>query len=139
MYVKIRRHQHTRVHAHTGPRSICITILIVCACESHTSVLRQRYVSCGPTGFYPVNVNANTSIRNPTTPPTHPHLVSVTRRSSGVAPRACVRVYARVLVPPNLYMHTYIHPHLFEAKKIQISTEFEPVKPHTSKLGGAVQ
>ena len=29
------------------------------------------------------------------------------RRSSGVAPRACVRVYARVLVPPNLYIHTY--------------------------------
>jgi len=24
-------------------------------------------------------------------------------------PRACVRVYARVLVPPNLYIHTYIH------------------------------
>jgi len=33
-------------------------------------------------------------------------VVSVTRRSSGVAPRACVRVYARVLVPPNLYIHT---------------------------------
>jgi len=35
-------------------------------------------------------------------------VVSVTHRSSGVAPRACVRVYARVLVPPNLYIHTYI-------------------------------
>jgi len=38
-------------------------------------------------------------------------VVSVTRRSSGVArgaARACVRVYARVLVPPNLYIHTYI-------------------------------
>ena len=34
-------------------------------------------------------------------------VVSVTRLSSGVAPRACVRVYARVLVPPNLYIHTY--------------------------------
>ena len=34
-------------------------------------------------------------------------VVSVTRRSSGVAPRACVRVYARVLVPPNLYIHTH--------------------------------
>ena len=34
-------------------------------------------------------------------------VVSVTRRSSGVAPRACVRVYALVLVPPNLYIHTY--------------------------------
>jgi len=39
-------------------------------------------------------------------------VVSVTRRSSGVAPRACVRVYARVLVPPNLYIHTYIHIHI---------------------------
>jgi len=41
-------------------------------------------------------------------------VVSVTRRSSGVAPRACVRVYARVLVPPNLYIHTYqisLHSH----------------------------
>jgi len=28
---------------------------------------------------------------------------------NGVAPRACVRVYAHVLVPPNLYIHTYIH------------------------------
>jgi len=35
-------------------------------------------------------------------------VVSVTRRSSGVAPRACVRVYARVLVPPNLYIHTHV-------------------------------
>jgi len=37
-------------------------------------------------------------------------VVSVTRRSSGVAPRACVRVrvHARELVPPNLYIHTYI-------------------------------
>jgi len=30
-------------------------------------------------------------------------------RSFSVAPRACVRVYARVLVPPNLYLHTYTH------------------------------
>jgi len=37
-------------------------------------------------------------------------VVSVTRRSSGVAPRACVRVYTRVLVPPNLYIHTYTQP-----------------------------
>jgi len=34
-----------------------------------------------------------------------------TRRSSGVAPRAFVHVYARVLVlvPPNLYIHTYTY------------------------------
>ena len=25
------------------------------------------------------------------------------------APRACVRVYAHVLVPPNLYIHTYTY------------------------------
>jgi len=37
-------------------------------------------------------------------------VVSVTRRSSGVVPRACVRVYARVLVTPNLYIHTCIPP-----------------------------
>jgi len=36
-------------------------------------------------------------------------VVSVTRRSSGVAPRASVRVYARVLVSPNLYIHTYTY------------------------------
>ena len=35
-------------------------------------------------------------------------VVSVTRRSSGVAPWACMRVYARVLVPLNLYIHTYM-------------------------------
>ena len=34
-------------------------------------------------------------------------VVSVTRRNSGVAPRDCVRVYARVLVPPDLYIHTH--------------------------------
>jgi len=36
------------------------------------------------------------------------NVVSATRRSSGVAPRPCVCVYARVLVPANLYIHTYI-------------------------------
>jgi len=40
-------------------------------------------------------------------------VVSVTRRSSGVAPRACVRVYVRVLVPPNLYIQYYIHTHTY--------------------------
>jgi len=39
-------------------------------------------------------------------------VVSATGRSYGVAPRACVRLYARVLVPPNLYIHTYIHTYL---------------------------
>ena len=33
-------------------------------------------------------------------------VVSATRRSSSVAPRACARVYACVLlVPPNIYIH----------------------------------
>jgi len=42
-------------------------------------------------------------------------VVSVTRRRSSVAPRACVRAYARALVPPNLtfYIHTYIHIHIY--------------------------
>jgi len=48
-------------------------------------------------------------------PPSRPadklwDVVSATRRSSSVAPRACVRVYARVLVPSNLYIHIYIRP-----------------------------
>jgi len=34
-------------------------------------------------------------------------VVFATRRSPSVAPRACVRVYARELVPPNLYIHIY--------------------------------
>ena len=40
-------------------------------------------------------------------------VVSVTRRSSGVAPRACVRVYAyaRVLVPRRIFTH--IHTYLY--------------------------
>jgi len=28
----------------------------------------------------------------------------------GVAPRVCVRVYTRVLVPPNPFIHTYAYP-----------------------------
>jgi len=43
-------------------------------------------------------------------------VVSVTRRSFGVAPRACVRVYARVPVPPNLYIHTYIRKATWKSK-----------------------
>jgi len=39
--------------------------------------------------------------------------VLLSRWSSGVAPRACVRVYARVLVPLNLYIHTYIQPFFY--------------------------
>jgi len=41
------------------------------------------------------------------------YAMSATCRSSGVAPRACVRVYGRVLAPPNLYMHTYIRAEVF--------------------------
>jgi len=39
-------------------------------------------------------------------------VVSATRRGSGVVPRACARVHARVLVQPNMYIHTYIGPRL---------------------------
>jgi len=49
-------------------------------------------------------------------------VVSVTRRSSGVAPRACVCVYARVLVPLNLYIHTYniqLTPQKLSAERAQ--------------------
>jgi len=47
-----------------------------------------------------------------------------TRRSSSVAPRACVRVYARVLVPPNPYIHTYIlytYPHPCNTRRLHIA------------------
>ena len=54
-------------------------------------------------------------------------VVSVTRRSSGVAPRACVRVYARVLVPPNLYIHTYTGKFLYFLSYLQGDT-------HVTKL-----
>jgi len=47
-------------------------------------------------------------------------VVSVTHRSSGVAPRAWVRVYARVLVPPNIYIHTYIRREVLSALNIII-------------------
>ena len=37
------------------------------------------------------------------------NVASATRRGSGVAPRACARVYARVLVPPpNIYIYICI-------------------------------
>jgi len=51
-------------------------------------------------------------------------VVSVTRRSSGVAPRACVRVYARVLVPPNLYIHihTCTNSRLTKARSVVTET-----------------
>jgi len=35
-------------------------------------------------------------------------VTSATCRSFDVAPRVCARVYARVRVPPNIYIHTYI-------------------------------
>jgi len=42
-------------------------------------------------------------------------VVSATRRSSGVAPWACVRVYARVLVPPKIFTHIHTYIRLFLA------------------------
>ena len=43
-----------------------------------------------------------------------------------MAPRACVRVYARVLVPPNLYIHTYIPLPL---------RSYDPYHPYTPAPG----
>ena len=36
-----------------------------------------------------------------------------------MAPRVCVRVYARelVLVPPNLYIHTYIYTYMWAVRE----------------------
>jgi len=67
------------------------------------------------------------------------NVVSVTRRSSGVAPRACVRVYARVLVPPNLY----IYLDAAESSWADDDDKFTPTKHltppllhHSSRKGG---
>jgi len=57
---------------------------------------------------YDMRDKKKTKTRNRVLKSSPRHVVSVTRRSSGVVPRACVRVYARVLVPPNLYIRTYI-------------------------------
>ena len=54
-------------------------------------------------------------------------VVSATRRSSGVEPRACVRVYARVLVPPNLYIHTYTDRPLPQSVQRTLSGLSRPV------------
>jgi len=60
-------------------------------------------------------------------------VVCVTRRSSGVAPRACVRVYARVLVPPNLYIryiHTYCNTcHTISTDTLAISCKGQEATP----------
>jgi len=57
-----------------------------------------------------------------------------TRWSSGAAPRACVRVYARVLVPPNLYIHTYIRLD-FMAAVLPNSETFSNQPNQVLKLG----
>jgi len=56
-------------------------------------------------------------------------VVSATRRSSGVAPRACVRVYARVLVPPNLYIHTYRHEQALVSMRNNLTANVEGRQP----------
>jgi len=77
-------------------------------------------------------------------------VVSATRRSSGVALRACVRVYARMLVPPNLYIHTYIHtdyPTNSSAGRVAHTSSFNPsvapahaltVSRFSARSGGSV-
>jgi len=86
---------HTSHFWHTPFRSIHI---------SHS----RSHLPCVHT--VPSTPPINTASHLPFTPPIQIHtahsLPRVTRRSSGMAPRACVRVYARVLVPPNLYVHT---------------------------------
>jgi len=52
-------------------------------------------------------------------------LISATRRSSGVAPRACARVYARVLVPgstryPIIYLSICIYIYLYLRRHLSI-------------------
>jgi len=46
-----------------------------------------------------------------------------------VAPRACVRVYARVLVPPNLYIHTYRHEQALVSMRNNLTANVEGRQP----------
>ena len=74
-------------------------------------------------------------------------VVSATRRSSGVAPRACERVYARVLVPPNLYIYTYIHTRLIRYRRhcplhqppLVTRTPPSPLQPPKESSGARAQ
>ena len=62
---------------------------------------------CVPCGIYSRDVSRSfTRSRSRYMPEKPCDVVSATRRSSGVASRAFLRVYARVLVPPILYIHT---------------------------------
>ena len=60
----------------------------------------------------------------------------MTRRSSGVAPQACVRVYARVLGPPNLYIHTcpYIRHTTHTCTQAQLKHTTTHTHTHTHNL-----
>jgi len=66
-------------------------------------------------------------------------VVPAKRQSSGVAPRACVRVYARVLVPPNLYLDTQIPARMIERGekkdggcRLVLDTDQRPHTKHTA-------
>ena len=66
-------------------------------------------------------------------------VVSATRRSSDVAPRACARVYARVLVPPNIYIHAHIQIFTWASNRRRLSetmssskVAYTPRELHTS-------
>ena len=61
-------------------------------------------------------------------------VVSATRWSSGVAPRACVRVYARVLVPPNFYIYIYIHTYTYNSHNPPSSTRSGTGSPLKRRL-----
>ena len=68
------------------------------AIQLHTTTTTTHYTKSKARGTNEPSVGTQ-AIRRPTS--------RRDPRPSGVPPRACVRVYARVLLPPNLY--TYIH------------------------------
>jgi len=119
-----------KVQAARGPRHIlCLSLLVLIVHTCESSCTASPYTNLGqPVYVIDTLAGANTLTvshvlllclfvpRLPVVvsveclPADKPwDVVSATRRGCGGAPRAYVRVYARVLVPPNRYIHTNIH------------------------------
>jgi len=112
MYVNTRRRQHTRVHARKETCGVCDLWCVGCVCGVIGVCL--MFIVAGVVGVSPLPlIGRPQKLGLPMVvcveclPADKPCDVKfATRRGSDVAPRACALVCARVLVPPNLYIHT---------------------------------
>jgi len=111
-YVKIRRHQHTRVHAHTGPRLRHANARAPACCVLQTQIshpaprLAVRRQQAFPTQTT-IGI-ALVCVADQKGGGRGGVAVYAVRRASersGVVSRACSRAYARVLTPPNIHIH----------------------------------